>query len=326
MPQGCHLLYSSADRESFDLLQRPERPEDALRERVLRDLRIPTGPLVDGILAVGPEHAALDVQRATVYGLLPEELDRFQQRWAASEGRCEKLGTVMARVRAERQAEFIRGMANPHLSDRLAGAIPGALERIHRHCSSVHGLFEPARANATAWVTTLTYRGKGQADGYAYEVVAAARIIDHPPRSRQNRPLHLNVASLLIFGQKQQASYGNAREIVIHDERGTSVINQPKRRRIEADLTIVQPDGREIGIDFKHTSVGGKSEVKESQLEGARIALITGEIHEFHFASNTAFTAGTLDHVAKANRQIAEHNRQTDDSVPPIELFEHYGY
>jgi hypothetical protein len=88
-------------------------------------------------------------------------------------------------------------------------------------------------------------------------------------------------------------------------------MEMPTRRTIECDVLIARStllEGyREIGIDFKHGSNGQPryaSDDLRNQVENVARAIRHGQLHEYHFVTNTTFGSSFREVVAAANAEI----------------------
>lgn len=331
MAQGCHLIFTEEDRVHFDFHDRPVRLDEEARQSVLEGMGIPLDRFQRNIVSGGEKGTtAINRSEAIHHGVEEGQFEIFETRWSESSQKDRNtLGRILLE-KADKQAAFIQGLGNAYLQDKMALAVPEALERIYQQDSKAIGLFEQARSYATAWVDNLKVQGKGKADGIAYEVLATASLIDREAKSRNGQSLEVFSTDRLAFGVKQQASYGPQGPMVVTDRQTRDIFHQPHRSTVEADLLITRPVGlfgdfKQIGVDFKHTSVGSTCRIDQEQLEGVFTALRTGEVDEFHFVSNRAFDEETAKSVAQLNQQIEEYNQGPNNwEIPEIELFENY--
>lgn len=317
MAQGCHLVFSKADRDHFEYRQRPARPDLEIRASALKRLGISRPDDSQGIVIGAREGAVqVDIQRARQRGVTQDHLLEFSNRLGrlSPEDQAEIQGLLLAR--ADHQSDLIAGLGNPHLDERMAAAIPAALRAIYQHDPQVTGLFAGIRERESAWVATLKNPKRGVADGYAFEALATAKLIQLPMPSKPlggitPAPLEIRPTDLLNFGVKSQARYGRAGPLA------------PTRwSTLEADVAITHQNGDQVGVDFKH-SAAGDSFVAQDQLERVWNALRTDAIQEFHFVSNGAFSPDTVARVQELNQRIAAYNRDPDHSrIPPVQLYE----
>lgn len=329
MAQGCHLIFSGTDRSNFDFRNQPERPDHEIRPAVLKALELDDHSRIDqGLIARGPEDSlTIDTDRATeVYGISKEQIRVFADRLQELPAEDRQIVVRLLESKCDRQADLLTGLGNEWLNDRMSQAVPQALARIYLHDNRSVGLFEPARSGASPWIGTLKNTGQGKADGCAYEVLAAAKMLDRPITSqRTGAALEIGPLDQLDFGVKQQASYGRDRTFRVTDGETWSDFHQPQRSTVEADLLITRSGCEDqIAIDFKHTDSERECRITQDQLEGVWTALRTGDVDEYHFVSNFRFDAQTVNAVMDINRRIEEHNSNEDNlSIPPIQLFEH---
>lgn len=317
MAQGCHLVFSKADRDHFDYGQRPARPDLEVRASALKRLGISRPGDSQGIVIGAREGAVrVDIQRARQLGITQDHLLEFSNRLGrlSPEDQAEIQGLLLDR--ADHQSDLIAGLGNPHLDERMAAAIPAALRAIYQHDPQVTGLFAGIRERESAWVATLKNPERGVADGYAFEALATAKLIRLPMPSKPlggitPAPLEIRPTDLLNFGVKSQARYGRAGPLAT-----------TRWSTLEADLAITHQNGDQVGVDFKHSAVGD-SFVAQDQLERVWNALRTDAIQEFHFVSNRAFSPDTVARVQELNQRIAAYNRDPDHSrIPPVQLYE----
>jgi hypothetical protein len=170
----------------------------------------------------------------------------------------------------------------------------------------------------------LASRGKlGTGAGTAYEIMGAAQLVRRPSTARDSEAV-LSITpgqDRVDFGIKLQASYADDERKLFQD-----------RKTIEADLLISKPspEPREVAVDFKHAkNAGGFSDKSgrektlagisdlATQLKGVVNALRTGEIDEFHFATNGHFTDSFTDAIKRTNEELQEAD------LTPISLHEH---
>jgi hypothetical protein len=154
-----------------------------------------------------------------------------------------------------------------------------------------------ASPNGTLWSATVTSRG--QASGFAYEVVAAARFIDRA-RTPGNGGNPLSVTKgedELLFGAKLPAG--------------------PNRKHVEADVMVVKPSGFKIGVDSKaYTRPFPPSSDLKAELQGIKEAIRQGEVHEFHFAVRDRISPTAKELIETADRELRAEMR---DRTPPAQ-------
>lgn len=188
-----------------------------------------------------------------------------------------------------------------------------------------------ATPNALGLVKEATIRGQrnsiatkgklGTGMGYAYEIMGRAELqrTVSPATNTGGLPLHIDISRDKVdHGIPLQASYLDPERRLFQS-----------RKSIEADILIWKPDGREVAVDFKHAKGGGgfsdkggkkntlagKSDLA-TQLVGVVNALKSGEISEFHFATNGHFSSGFKEAVERANENLPR-------GCSPISLHEH---
>lgn len=264
----------------------------------------------------------IDTQRAEQLSVHQDHLQKFNSRLGNMP--CEDQDTVQQLLldRADHQSDLIAGLGNPHLDERMAAAIPAALRAIYQHDPQVTGLFAGIRDRESAWVATLKNPELGVADGYAFEALATAKLIQLPMPSKPlggitSVSLEIRPTDQLNFGVKSQARYGR-----------TGPLAPTRWSTLEADLAITHQNGDQVGIDFKYVTPPvlspGYSSVTQDQLDRVWNALRTDSIQEFHFVSNVKFSHGTVTRVQELNQRIAECNSDPDHigRIPPVQLYE----
>ncbi len=338
MAQGCHLIFSGNDRRNFDFQNQPERSDHEIRPAVLKALGLDDNIRIDqGLVARGPEDSlTIDTERAEeLHGVSKEHIRVFTDRLQELPSEARQVVVRLLESKCDRQADLITGLGNEWLNEQMSQAMPQALARIYCHDGRAVGLFEPARSGASPWISTLKTTGQGKANGYAYEVLATAKILDRPI----NRPiksrltgsvLKISSRDQLDFGVKQQAAYGGEGRwpLRVTDGKTWSDFHQPKRKTVEADLLITRNGCEDqIAIDFKHTITDSGCQITQQQLEGVWTALRTGDVEEYHFVSNSHFNRIALNAVEEINKRIQEHNsNKANLSISPIQLFEHVNW
>jgi hypothetical protein len=197
-------------------------------------------------------------------------------------------------------AMLTEAMANPQIDDKTRDELPGAMSKVQRVSSHAPGLATETiaglvlgrssapKSGGTLWASTV--RSGGHANGYAYEIIAAARFIDKA-RTPGNggRPVRIVAGQdELIFGQKLPAG--------------------PDRLTVEADTLIVKPGGYKVAIDAKaYSRRFGVSSDLRAELDGIKHAIRQGEVNEFHFASR-----GPLTEPAKALIEAADQELRAE--------------
>ncbi len=205
-----------------------------------------------------------------------------------------------------KQESLVLGFGNPYLRDDYALKLSSVLEDLHKHFSRLSGLFSPAPKYrgkwATSWIVDLANIRKGVADGIAYEVLAAKRIL-----LENMLGFKIDKDDYCSFCFKLQASYpGSSRQLN----------GQPNRTTVESDLQIfVSKRGWEVGIDFKHTSNKRPIRLSKQQIAGVVIALKTGEIDQFWFVSNLYFSKISHSIVKSLNEELKSTDVTFDDPL-----------
>lgn len=331
MAQGCHLIYSVSDREHFNFHDRPERTREAAQAAALSALGLLPDSVDQRLFEFQNGVPAIDRTQCLLHGIEQHRLDCFVDRFNQMPLEDQKTIARIAATKSGWQRDLLLGLGNPALSPERALLIPKALDRIWRHSPNAPGLFSRLRPGASAWVSNLKNSGEGKADGVANEVIATAALLDQTIKSRDGKTLHIGLTDQVSgFGLKYQASYGARGPIAVTDGQTRSVFYQPKRSTVEADLVITRPVGIlpgstiDIAVDFKLSTTASPTQVTETQLEGVLVALKTGEVDAFYFATNTHFDNQTVALVQQINRRIESINRENGDHIEPIELFEHF--
>lgn len=332
MAQGCHLIFSGNDRRNFDFQNQPERPDHEIRTAVLKVLGVDKHKRIDqGLVACDPEDSlTIDTERAEeLHGVSKEHIRVFTDRLRKLPSEDRQILVRLLESKCDRQADLLTGLGNAQLNEQMSQTLPQALTRIYYHDGRAVGLFEPARSGASPWIGTLKNTSLGKANGCAYEVLATAKILDRPIKSRLTGPaLKISSRDQLDFGVKQDASYGGRWPLRVTDGETWSDFHQPRRKTVEADLLITRNGCEDqIAIDFKHTSTDCSCQITQQQLEGVWTALQTGDVEEYHFVSNSHFNSTTFKAVEEINKRIQEHNsNKANLSISPIQLFEHVNW
>jgi hypothetical protein len=265
----------------------------------------------------GPSGIRIDEAKAGGrFGISEGFLKTFSERFNHFDPPQRAMVAGLLTSRGDRQADIISGLGNYALNDDMAKKIPDSLQRLFEYDKKTTGLFTPIRKGQSAWISNLKNRGKGKADGIAYEVLAAAKMLHTPIKGRP-----ISIGDRLDFGPKLQASYGGGGGINVTDGKSQSVFSQPFRKTVEADLLITQSPfegGKEIAVDFKHTI--SKSAITTEQLEGVAVALKTGEVDEWHFVCNREFTPSVIVKVNEINKELESQNS------PTIQLHQYYDW
>lgn len=227
-----------------------------------------------------------------------------------SESRIKKLSETLARPLVESRhaahetlvKQALKNVSgNESIPDSYKQQLPQCIHTLIGIVPDIMGLVAPARKGATAWRRTVGHSTRGA--GFAYELLGTVALIQNPSSAIGGGDLMIKPGDRVDLGVKLQAHYGGTRLL----------LEQPKRQTCEADAFIQRDDGQGgslcIGIDFKHsqnatTYSGG---ISKEALEGAQVALKTGEIHEFHFVTNGTFGKTVREAVKKANQELKGH-------------------
>jgi hypothetical protein len=202
-----------------------------------------------------------------------------------------------------------QALANPVIAQKIKDELPEAMRKVQEVSSHAPGIavqqiagltIGRASPKATLWSTTVT--SHGQASGFAYEVVAAARFIDRArtPGNGGNPLQVVKGEDELLFGPKLPAG--------------------PNRKHVEADVMVVKTDGYKIGIDSKaYSSPFGPSNGLKAELDGIKEAIRQGEVHEFHFAVRDRISPTAKELIEAADMELrAEIRDRTPPALPTI--------
>lgn len=214
-------------------------------------------------------------------------------------------------------------VGNQSIPDTYKQELPKAVADIAKITPDVLGLVKPARN----WGQTTSIDASGKLGhktrgaGFAYELLGSAALI-HQESNAKNTGMRLKIYSTdrVDLGIKLRASYPFAEK---------ELPSQPKRGRTEADLFISRPTGilghKNIGVDFKHSMNAGEYSggIKTSDIEGRMIALLTGEIAEFHYVSNGTFSKTVKEAIDKVNSEI---RKEKGNNIGLISYHEHVRY
>ena len=189
---------------------------------------------------------------------------------------------------------------------------------------------------ATGLVNGLRHPTRG--DALAYEILATAALMEKEfPSVGAPENLRIYPTDRADYHIKLEASYKHV---------PLEYLDQPKRGTVEADLFVHRPRGpfetdKIIGVDFKHSRGNVYDNYDLEQLKGIRVALQAGEIHEFCFVSNVAFSQGFKDRIEAVNKELHAHEKDVesnfdsqyltseerkDSDTPQIKLFENVRY
>lgn len=198
-------------------------------------------------------------------------------------------------------------VGNKSIPDVYKRELPKAVATIAKVTPDVLGLVRPAKnwgPGALSIDVRLGHKTRGA--GFAYELLGTASLIEKESKA-MNGPSKLKIypSDRIDLGIKLQARYPGAEAVLT---------SQPKRRTVEADLFISRPtsifDGgfKNIGVDFKHSMNSGtySGRISVSEIEGRKVALMTGEIDEFHYVSNGTFSKNVRETIDKANIELRE--------------------
>ncbi len=310
MAQGCHLIYSNSDQEHFPLNKTIEKPTiEEVAKQFNNTFNLKWNKVPSQRLVIDePSGIKIDEGRAVdSFGISKEKLNIFSNRFANLKPRQQSLVSGLLTARGDRQADIITGLGNHALDKDMAGKIPDALNNLLKQDKNITGLFNQIRKGQSPWISNLKNTGHGKANGIAFEVLAASKMLQSPIKDRP-----ISIDDRLDFGPKLQASYGRGGDINVTDGKNKSVFSQPHRKTVEADLMITQPakdGGKEIAVDFKYSI--NKATITRQQLEGVAVALKTGEIDEWHFVSNKGFIGSVKKDLHEINIDLKNNHKPT---------------
>lgn len=134
--------------------------------------------------------------------------------------------------------------------------------------------------------------------GYAYEFMGTAAL-----SHGVSTPRNAGASSLFIQPGVHTVSFGDK---VPLDRRLVSA-GSGLKPGLECDISIYDTrNGREVGVDFKHTvSTKHSSSKDKAQIEAVVQAINEGQIDEYHFVTNKAFGEGFMRDIAAANEVLA---------------------
>lgn len=267
----------------------------------------------------------LEAARATAKGLADEEVEQQARqdrlRHAAAEHlQAMRLGVLrLEEVQEERGTTLLddvleqrsaarsdidellaQTLASSALPDYLKEELPAAWRAVEAVSARAPGTasytvgdMSLGRANpkgrGTLWIDTTRYRKN--AHGFAYEMVAAARLIAAPHRAGNGFELSIVAGrDQLMFGQKLFAG--------------------PHRKHVEADVLIVGEDGHKVAVDTKnYAKTYGNSVELRKELDGFKHAIRGGEVHEFHLVVRGGMSDDAKRVIEEADRSLREDLR-----------------
>lgn len=248
------------------------------------------------------------------HGVGEAAINTFEDRYGQLPPKEQAFLTGLLCTRGDRQADILRGLGNPSLSEEMAVALPSALREILEHDPRAVGLFDQARSGASSWISTLKNSNENAAQGLAYEVLATARLFH-----KAAGDLKIGAGDQVDFGLKLQASYGGQGNLIVTDGREAGFFFQPYRGTVEADLLITRAGGLEsIAVDFKYST--GHAVIDRKELEGVKVVLLTGEVQEWHFISNASFSSTVIHQVSEINQELQKAG------CPSIQLHGNYDW
>lgn len=236
---------------------------------------------------------------------------KYFKRFLSFSSEGQQFLSHLVKSKAVDEMMLMRGLGNINLRSDYALMLPEILSELHEKFNHLDGLFKPPPKYrgkwATSWISDLSNRGKGVADGIAYEVLAGRRVL-----LEDSLNLNIQKSDHCSFCSKLQASYPGS-ELYLK--------NQPDRNTVESDLQIfVAEKAWEVGIDFKHTSGRRVIRLSKSQLDGLGTALRTGEIDQFWFITNSKFSKNSLKSIHLLNQDLMKNNTLDVDDPLLLEL------
>jgi hypothetical protein len=134
--------------------------------------------------------------------------------------------------------------------------------------------------------------------GYAYEFMGTAAL-----SYGASTPRNAGASPLYIEPGVHTVSFGNK---VPLDRRLVNA-GDGLKPGLECDISIYDPrNGREIGVDFKHTESTKHSSAKDkAQIDAVVQAIKERQIDEYHFVTNKTFGEGFMRDIAAANEVLA---------------------
>lgn len=204
----------------------------------------------------------------------------------------------------EYRAHMLRMIeGNSRIPDAYRSQLPNDVAAVLRACPSAAGLVREltlrGQRGATASAGKLGSNANS-AIGAAYEIMGTAALTKSVYKSSNGgRLLHIDVGrDLVTFGDKMTVN---------RQPDADGKMQYPTRGTVENDLRIWR-DGREIGIDFKHVKDAGKkgsSADLRNQVENVVTALQHGQLHEYNFVTNGAFSETFKGVISDANDKLA---------------------
>lgn len=311
---------------------RPETPEGSLKqlERILKIEK--AGPVIDRAIA----RAQFFLDQARRNGSPAEALRRLEATYQSLKGQAHELQRAALKVEwpltltGVKRVSYASGLNIQTAKDALldpnhwaskdyrAGlnSIIGGSERIPDEIKpqlyrDVARVLELA-PHGGGIVKELTLRGQRGASGaqaklgnrgnagigYAYEFMGTAAL-----SYAASSPRNAGAPSLHIQPGVHSVAFGSK---VPLDRRLVSA-GAGLKPGLECDINIYDPrNGREIGVDFKHTeSVKHSSAKDKAQIEAVVQAINERQIDEYHFVTNRTFGEGFMRDIAAANEVLA---------------------
>jgi hypothetical protein len=187
--------------------------------------------------------------------------------------------------------------------------LPRDVAEVLRVCPNAAGIVKAMTLRGQR--TPLASRGKLGSDansaiGSAYELMGTAALIRKASTPVNGGP------KLYISQSSDSVTFGDKSNINRQVNR-LGLIEMPTRRTIECDVRIGRntlAGFREIGIDFKH---GGEakpryaSEDLRNQVSNVVRAIQHGQLHEYHFVTNSTFGSSFREVIDAANHELG-HN------------------
>jgi hypothetical protein len=238
-------------------------------------------------------HATAEHLQAMRLGALRREEAQEEAGWTLLDEVLEQRSIP----RSDLDEVLAQTLANPNMPEDLKKELPAAWRAVEAVSSRAPGTapytvgdMSLGRANpkgrGTMWIDTTRYRKN--AHGFAYEMLATARLIAAPHSGGNGLELSIVAGrDQLIFGQKLPAG--------------------PERRHVEADVLIVSEDGRKVAVDTKnYAKAYGNSAELRRELDGFKHALRGGEVHEFHLVVRGRMSDEAKRVIEEADRSLRE--------------------
>ncbi len=212
---------------------------------------------------------------------------------------------------------------NARIPDSYKEQLPSDVAEVLRVCPNAAGIVKAMTLRGQG--TPLASPGKLGSDanaaiGSAYELMGTAALARQTSTAVNGGPrLYIDPAvDTVTFGIKSNIN---------RQANHLGLIELPTRRTIECDVRIGRKESplvyREIGIDFKHGAEARPKYVSDdlrNQVDNVVQAINHGQIHEYHFVTNTTFGNSFREVIDAANQKLGHtaigcHEHVT--SLPP---------